>query len=101
MLLWALISAAQADEVILRNDTNYSDTYDTGDSVVWLEFPECSVSVLTPDESDLPLEIHTIQVYMGSSQGNQDGQDAMVVLGIQALESDEEPSGRGDWDWGD
>ena len=99
MLLWALIASAQADEIILRNDNNYSDSYDTSDSVVWLEFPECAVSVLTPDEDELPLEIHTIRVYMGSSQGNQDGQDAMVVLGIQALGVDEEPGGRGDWAW--
>ena len=99
MLLWALIASAQADEIVLRNDNNYSDSYDTSDAVVWLEFPECAVSVLTPDEEDLPLDIHTIRVYMGSSQGNQDGQDAMVVLGIQELALDEDPSGRGDWAW--
>ena len=34
MILWALLSSAQSDEIVLRNDTNYSDSYDSSDAVV-------------------------------------------------------------------
>lgn len=98
-----LLAAAPAfaDEVVLRNDSAYDDTFDTSDNVAWLAFPECAISVLTPDPEDLPLTIDTVQFYFGSSQGNQDGQDTLVQLGIQVLGAAETPTGPGNWAWGE
>lgn len=92
---------ALAEEVVLRNDSAFDDTFDTSDNVAWLAYPECAISVLTPDPADLPLTIDTVQFYFGSSQGNQDGQDTLVQLGVQKLGPAELPTGPGNWAWGE
>ncbi|MEC7946365.1 MAG: hypothetical protein VX265_02290, partial [Myxococcota bacterium] len=92
---------AHADEVVLRNDSAYDDTFDSSDSVAWLEFPECAITVLTPDPADLPLTIDTVQFLFGSSYGNQDGRTTLVQLGIQQLGPAETPTGPGNWAWGE
>lgn len=99
--LLLVANPAHADEVVLRNDSAFDDTFDTTDRVAWLAYPECAISVLTPDPEDLPLTIDTVQFLFGSSFGNQDGQDTLVQLGIQALGPAEVPSGPGNWAWGE
>ncbi len=96
-----LISLALGREVVLRNDQAWDDSYGEADEVVWLEFPQCAVAVLVPEPEDLPLEIHTVLVYLGSSLGNQDRQTTMVTMAMQVLEDGEEPRlmGYNDWDW--
>jgi hypothetical protein len=95
------VTPASAQEVVVRNDAAVDDTFDTSDYVAWLDYPECAISVLTPDAADLPLTIDVIRFYLGSSQGNQDGQETLVQLGIQQLEAGEQPTGFGDWAWGE
>ena len=99
--LLLLSSPASAEEVVLRNDTAFDDTFGADDNVAWLEFPECAISVLTPDPQDLPLTIDAIQFFFGSSLGNQDGRDTLVQLGIQKLGAAETPTGPGNWAWGE
>jgi hypothetical protein len=66
-----LVQLALAEEVVLRNDTA-DDTFDTSDYVAWLAYGECAVVVFDPAPEDYALAIHTVQVFLGSSQGNQD-----------------------------
>ena len=99
--LLLLTTPASAEEVVLRNDTAYDDTFGPEDNVAWLAFPECAVTLLTPDPQDLPLTIDAVQFFFGSSQGNQDGQDTLVQLGIQRLGAAEVPTGPGSWAWGE
>ena len=103
LLLPLLLAAtpAHADEVVLRNDSAFDDTFDTSDNVAWLAYPECAISVLTPDPEDLPLTIDTVMFFFGSSYGNQDAQDTLVQLGIQKLGPADTPTGPGNWAWGE
>jgi MYXO-CTERM domain-containing protein len=94
-----LTTLAIAGEVLLRNDTNTTDTYDGSDQVAWLEFPECAVSVLTADADDLPMDVGTIYVYLGSNTGNQDGTATLAEVGIQLLDAGGTPV-NGGMDWG-
>ncbi|MGC6510919.1 MAG: IPT/TIG domain-containing protein [Myxococcota bacterium] len=98
-MFWLFLSTVQASEVILRND-NGSDTFAFPDWVAWLEFPECAISVLTPDPSDYPLDIQSIRFFLASSFGNQDGTQVLATLGIQILQPGTPPSAYGNWDWG-
>ena len=95
------VAPAPAQEVVVRNDAALDDTFDTSDFVAWLDYPECAISVLTPDAADLPLTIDVIRIYLGSSQGNQDGIETLVQVGIQQLADGEAPTGFGDWAWGE
>ncbi|MCB9744607.1 MAG: IPT/TIG domain-containing protein [Alphaproteobacteria bacterium] len=98
-------------EVILRNDRDPGGdgTYNSSSAqILWAESPECIISVLTPEEADLPLEIHTIQILFGTSglDPNEpsflEGDDTVVEMGIQQLPSNQStPDGRGDWIWGE
>ena len=97
-MFWFLLSTVQASEVILRND-NGSDTFAYPDWVAWLEFPECAISVLTPDPADYPLGFKAF-VSLASSFGNQDGSQVLATLGIQILQPGTPPSAYGNWDWG-
>lgn len=100
LLLALAVSSASAQEVEVRNDTA-GDTFGTTDIVAWLEHPECAISVLTADPAELPLSIDVIRFYFGSSQGNQDGAETLVQVGIQQLAEGAEPTGLGDWVWGE
>lgn len=93
-----LTTLAIAGEV-LRNDTNTSDQYDSSDQVAWLAFPECAVSVLTAAAGDLPMDVGTVYVYLGSNTGNQDGTSTLAEVGIQLLDAGAEPQ-NGPMDWG-
>ncbi len=94
-----LSTSASAEEVILRNDG--TDEYSPGAQVIWLEFPECAISVLTPEPDEYPLEIHTIQMFFVSNTGNLAGESGYTELGIQILDEGAAPTGRGDWVWGE
>ncbi len=88
-----LLAASLANAgVVLRNDTNTSDTYDESDQVAWLEFPECAISVLEAQSGDLPLAIDTVWVYLGSNTGNQDGTSTYVDVSLQLLADGEDPT---------
>ena len=63
-----------AQDVTIQNDTAYNNTFGLGDMVGWFAYPECAISVLTPDPADLPLDLHTIMLYFGSQAGTLDGQ---------------------------
>ncbi|MDP2308066.1 MAG: IPT/TIG domain-containing protein [Pseudomonadota bacterium] len=91
MLLFP-VSVALATQVVLRNDTNTADTYDSSDQVAWLEYPECAVTVLTADAADLPLAIDFVYVYLGSNTGNQDGTETLTEVSLQILADGEDPS---------
>jgi hypothetical protein len=93
------VSVAFAEQVVLRNDTNTDDTYDSSDQVAWLAYPECAISVLQADAGDLPLAIDTVYVYLGSNTGNQDGEDTVVDISLQLLDDGEDPA-PGPMDWG-
>ena len=101
MLWMVLLPLAFGREVVLRNDQAWDDSYDEADEVVWLGYPACAVAVLEPEPDDLPIRVHTVQVYLGSSQGNQDRRNTMLTLAMQVLEPDEDPRlmGYNDWDW--
>lgn len=99
MISLLLPLALAGSTLTLRNDTNTSDSYNTADLVAWLAFPECAVSVFTVDPSALPMSVHTVQLYLGSSTGSQDGMATMVEVGLQLLEDDEVPSLR-HTEWG-
>ena len=88
-------------EVVLRNDQALDDSFDEADEVVWFDYPECAVAVLEADPDDLPLEVHTVQVYLGSLTGSQDRQTTMLTMAMHVLEEGEEPRlmGLADWDW--
>lgn len=96
MLLFAF-SAAFAGDVVLRNDV--SDSYDSEDQLAWLDFPECAVSVLKADASDLPLEIGYVDFMLASNTGNQDGETTLAEVGIQLLADGAEPT-NAPMDWG-
>ncbi|GDX78744.1 hypothetical protein LBMAG42_05550 [Deltaproteobacteria bacterium] len=96
MLLFAF-SAALAGDVVLRNDL--SDSYDSGDQLAWLEFPECAVSVLKANAADLPLEISYVEFMLASNTGNDDGETTLAEMGIQLLADGAEPV-NGPMDWG-
>lgn len=103
VLLTTLMASgpASAQEIVLRNDTNLDDTYDPGEAVIWLEYPECAISVLTPEPDEYPLEIHTIEFFFVSNTGNLQGESGYTELGIQIIDEEAAPSGRGSWAWGE
>ncbi|MFZ5481577.1 MAG: IPT/TIG domain-containing protein [Myxococcota bacterium] len=86
------LAAAAFASVVVRNDTNYDDTYDQSDGVLWMEYPECAIAVLEADADDLPLEIDSLQIYFGSSTGNDDGTDTLAEVGLQVLADGEDPN---------
>lgn len=98
--MWSLllVSLGFAEETIVRNDTSYDDTYDTTDQVAWLEAPECAAALFDPADYDLPLSIHTVQIYLGSSSGDHDGEDTLAEVGLKILAEGEVPS-FADMDW--
>jgi hypothetical protein len=101
-MVWTLlIPLAMGREVLLRNDQAWDDRYDEADEVVHLTYPQCAVSVLEPEPEQLPITVHTVLVYLGSSLGNQDRQSTMLTMAMQVLEEGEEPRvmGYNDWDW--
>lgn len=88
-------------EVVLRNEQALDDRFDEADEVVHLDYPACAVAVLEPAPEDLPLTVHTVQVFLGSSLGNQDRQITLLTMGMQVLQEGEPPRlpGYADWDW--
>jgi hypothetical protein len=88
---------ARAAEVVLRNDTNSSDTYNEDDQVAWLAYPECAITVLTPDA--WPVTLDAVRLYLGSSSGDHDGEETSLTLGLQLLDEGAAPTGPGSWDW--
>lgn len=96
-----LIPLCFGREVLLRNDLALDDSFDEADEVVWLEYPQCAVAVLEAAPEDLPLEIHTVHVYLGSLTGSQDRQTTMLTLAMHVLDEGEDPRlmGLADWDW--
>lgn len=99
MFLLACSVAAAGSKVVLRNDTNYSDTFEPPSEVAWLDYPECAISVLTPDKGDLPLSIDRLQLLFASSDGVHEGTVVAAEIGVQVLEVGEEPS-FGTMEWG-
>ena len=77
--------------------THQRTTVLIGDMVAWLEYPECVVSVLTPDPSEYPLDVHTIEIFFASQYGTLDNIGTNVVLSIQDVGLGEMPTqpGRG------
>ena len=98
-MFFLLTALSYAQDVTLQNDTAINNSFGLSDMVAWLEYPECVVSVLTPDPSDLPLDIHTVQIYLGSQFGTLDNISTSVMMGIQQLDLSETPSGYGNWAW--
>ncbi len=94
-----LAAHAFAADIMLRNDTNLTDEYDKRDQVAWLSFPECAISVLTGDAADLPIDIGTVFVYLGTNTGNDDGVATFSEVGIQRLDEGSAPT-IGGMDWG-
>jgi MYXO-CTERM domain-containing protein len=96
-----LASAAFGREVVLRNDEAWYDRFGEDDPVVWLEYPECAVAVLTPDPEDYPLRVDQILVFLGSSLGNQDREITLLTLAMHVLDEGEDPRimGYSEWDW--
>jgi hypothetical protein len=92
MLLFLAPGLAFATDVLLRNDTNTSDTYDERDQVAWLDYPECAIAVFEADAGQLPLSIATVQVYLGTNTGNQDGDSTLMDVSLQLLEDGEDPT---------
>ncbi len=90
--MFLLLAQAHAADVVLRNDTNTADTYDASDQVAWLDFPECAISVFQAEAAQLPLSIETVQVFLGSNTGNQDGDDTTMDVSLQILEPGEDPT---------
>ena len=84
-----LAPLARAEEVVLRNDTAYDDGFGPGDHVAWLGYPECAGVVLDPPPEAYPLVLHTVQVFLGSSLGNQDHAITHLTMGIYVLEEGE------------
>lgn len=98
LLALSLASTSARAETVIRNDTSYDDTYDTSDQVAWLESPECAATVFDPDDYDLPLTVDIVQIYLGSSSGDHDGEDTLAEVGLKILAEGEEPS-LADMDW--
>jgi|GEM_PF-6406828 len=92
-------STALAAEVTIQNDTSSNNSFGFGDMVAWLEYPECVVSVLTPDASQYPLDVHTIEIFFASQYGTLDNIASNVVLGIQEVGVGEMPTQFGNWSW--
>lgn len=98
-MFWLTLNSAFAEEIILSND-NGSDSFAFPDWVAWLEYPECAISVLSPDPTDYPFDIQSIRFFLASSLGNQDGTQVFATLGIQILSPGVAPNGYGNWAWG-
>ena len=79
------LMTVHASEVTIQNDASTNNSFGFGDMVAWLEYPECVVSVLTPDASDYPVDVHTIEVFFASQYGTLDNIPSNVELGIQLL----------------
>jgi hypothetical protein len=96
-----LFHFAVAEEIILRNDQALDDAFGGDDEVLFLEFPECAVTVLEAEPKDLPLEIDTVLVYLGSILGNQDREITMLTMAMEELGEGEDPRimGYSEWDW--
>ncbi|MFH1468761.1 MAG: hypothetical protein ABIO70_30515 [Pseudomonadota bacterium] len=96
-----LLPLAFGREVLLRNDEAWDDAFGEDDAVVLLEYPQCAVAVLTPQPEDYPLRVHTVQVYLGSTLGNQDREITLLTLAMHVLAEGEDPRlmGYHDWDW--
>ena len=78
-----LLLTASASEVTIQNDTSTNNTFGFGDMVAWLEYPECVISVLTPDANDYPVDVHTIEVFFASQYGTLDNIPTNVEMSIQ------------------
>ena len=99
-MLPLLVGTVFAGEVVLRNDTSFDDNYTPGDDIVInLVYPECAVSVLTPDPLDLPLDLTTIHVLYASGNGTHLGDLVYSEVGLELLPTDGAPTGTG-FDWG-
>ena len=84
LLFISLLNLAEAVEVTLQNDTS-NNSFGFGDMVAWLEYPECVVSVLTPDPTDYPIELHTVEVFFASQYGTLDNIQSSILMGVQNL----------------
>ena len=93
-----LLTTANATEITIQNDTSTNNSFGFGDMVAWLEYPECVVSVLTPDPADYPVTVHTIEVFFASQYGTLDNISTYVDMGIQVLGSGA-PVQFGNFDW--
>ena len=93
-----LLTTAHATEITIQNDTSTNNSFGFGDMVAWLEYPECVVSVLTPDQADYPVSVHTIEVFFASQYGTLDNISTYVEMGIQLLGSGT-PVQFGNFDW--
>jgi MYXO-CTERM domain-containing protein len=103
MLIYALLAAppAFAGSVELRNDTCTDDVFSTDNSqVAWLAFPECAITVLHADASQLPLTVDSVYFLLGSSTGDQDGTGTLAEVGIQVTEEGATPSPGDPYEWG-
>lgn len=97
-MFWMMVTAMAA-ETTLQNDTSTNNSFGFGDMVAWLEYPECVVSVLTPDPSEYPLDVHTIEIFFASQYGTLDNIGTNVVLSIQDVGLGEMPTQPGNWSW--
>ena len=99
MLPILLSSLSFAQEITLQNDTATTNSFGLGDMVGGLAYPECAISVLTPDPATLPLDLHTVEIFFASQFGGLDNQGTAVVMGIQNLPVGQGPASFGNWDW--
>lgn len=97
--LLLLLTTAEATEITIQNDTSTNNSFGFGDMVAWLEYPECVVSVLTPDPADYPVSVHTIEVFFASQYGTLDNIPTNVEMGIQLLGNGVAPTQFGNFDW--
>lgn len=99
MLPILLSSLSFAQEITIQNDTAINNTFGFGDMVGGLAYPECVISVLAPDPTNLPLDLHTVEIFFASQFGSLDNQATSVVMGIQNLPTGQDPTAFGNWDW--
>ena len=66
-----VMSVVNVAEMTIQNDSSTNNSFALGDMVAELEYPECVVSVLTPDAGDHPINIHTAYVFFASQYGTQ------------------------------
>ena len=92
MLPILLLLNVFASEVTLQNDTNPSAGY-----MAWLAYPECAISVLTPDPTNYPVDITAVQFLLGSSFGNQEGSTTTAEVGVQLIAQGATPSSSSSW----
>jgi hypothetical protein len=93
-MITCFVATAFAGEVVLRNDTSFDDTYTPGDDVViHLVYPECAVSVLTPDAADLPLALTTVDVLYASGNGSHLGDLVYTEVGLELVPTGGVPTG--------